>query len=82
MVAEAPMFLSEFPWSGLLWDSANHRMMVSPENQKVATRILLHGVGGRLAAVKTTSEALRAQWAGIIDQRTKTVTLPVWNAKV
>ena len=80
MVAEAPMLLSEFPWSGLLWDSGNHRMMVSSENQKVATRILLHGVGGRLAAVKTTPEALRAEWAGIIDQ--PTVTLPVWRAKV
>jgi DNA sulfur modification protein DndB len=80
MVSKAPMFLSEFPWSGLLWDSGNHRMMVSSENQKVATRILLHGVGGRLAAVKTTPEALRAEWAGIIDQ--PTVTLPVWKAKV
>jgi DNA sulfur modification protein DndB len=82
MAAEAPMLLSEFPWSGLLWDSANHRMTVSPENQKVATRILLHGVGGRLAAVKTTADALRAEWAGIIDQPTKKVALPVWKAKV
>lgn len=80
-VAEAPMFLSEFPWSGLLWDAANHRMMVSSENQRVAFRILLHGVGGRLAAVNTTPEAVRTEWAGIIDRPVDTVRLPVWKAK-
>lgn len=80
-VAKAPMLLSESPWSGLLWDSANHRMTVSSENQRVAARILLHGVGGRLAALKTTPEALRTEWAGIIDQPPDTIELPVWKGK-
>lgn len=78
-VATAPMSLSEPPWSGLLWDPANHRMTVSGENQKVATRILLHGVGGRLAILKTTPDKLRTEWAGIIDQPRNKVRLPVWN---
>jgi hypothetical protein len=78
-VAAVPMSLSEPPWSGLLWDSVNHRMTVSAENQKVAIRILLHGVGGRIAIFKTTPDKLRAEWAGIIDQPRNKVRLPVWN---
>ena len=78
-VARAPMLLSDSPWAGLLWDSANHRMMVSSENQRVAARILIHGVGGRLTAFKTTSEAVRAEWAGIIDKPVKSIRLPIWK---
>ena len=80
-IAGAPMSLSEPPWAGLLWDSANHRMTVSSENQRVATRILLHGVGGRLAALKSTPDALIAEWAGIIDRPEDSVKLPVWKKK-
>ena len=78
-VARAPMLLSERPWAGLLWDTANHRMMVSSENQRVAARILIHGVGGRLAAFKTTPEAVRAEWAGIIDKPLGSIRLPSWR---
>jgi hypothetical protein len=56
-------------------------MTVSSENQRVATRILLHGVGGRLAALKSTSDALIAEWAGIIDRPEDSVKLPVWKKK-
>jgi DNA sulfur modification protein DndB len=80
-VAAAPMSLSESPWTGLLWDSANRRMTVSSENQRVATRILLHGVGGSLAIFKTTPDALKAEWAGILERREDSVTLPVWKKK-
>jgi DNA sulfur modification protein DndB len=78
-VARAPMLLSDFPWAGLLWDTANHRMMASSENQRVAARILIHGVGGRLAAFKTTPDAVRAEWAGIIDKPPRLVRLPSWR---
>jgi DNA sulfur modification protein DndB len=78
-VAAAPMSLSEEPWSGLLWDSANHRMTVSGERQSVATRILLHGTGGRIEIFKTTPEKLRDEWAGIIDKPKDEVRLPVWK---
>jgi DNA sulfur modification protein DndB len=80
-VVAAPMSLSGPPWVGLLWDSANHRMTVSSENQRVATRILLHGVGGRLAALKTTPDALKTEWAGIIDRPEASVRLPVWKKR-
>ena len=78
-VARAPMSLSEDPWSGLLWDSANHRMTVSGERQSVATRILLHGSGGRLEIFKVTADELRDEWAGIIDKPKNEVKLPVWE---
>jgi len=78
-VGRAPMSLSEAPWSGLLWDAANHRMTVSGENQKVATRILLFGVGGRVETFRTTPKDLEAEWAGIIGQPESAVRLPVWN---
>ena len=80
-VAAAPMDLSAPPWPGLLWDSANHRMMVSSENQKVATRLLLHGVGGDLTSFRTTPGALREEWAGIIGSPASTIKLPVWKVK-
>ena len=79
-ISAAPMSLSERPWSGLLWDAANHRMTVSGENQKVATRLLLHGVGGKLTAIGTTPDKLKAEWAGIIEQPKNKVRLPVWNS--
>lgn len=78
-VATAQLFLSESPWLGLLWDAANHRMTTSAENQRVAIRILLHGVGGDLATANATAEELRAEWAGIIDQSKDKVKLPVWH---
>lgn len=78
-VAAAPMSLSEQPWSGLLWDSANHRMTVSSENQRVASRLLFHGAGGRLSLLKTTADKLRTEWAGIIDQPKNKVRLTVWH---
>jgi len=80
-VASAPMLLSEPPWDGLLWDSTNHRMTVSGENQKVATRLLLDGVGGSLGIFKTTAQELKAEWAGIIDQPMTSVKLPIWKTK-
>jgi DNA sulfur modification protein DndB len=78
-VAKAPMSLSEHPWPGLLWDSANRRMTTSAENQRVATRILLHGIGGDLATANTTADELRDEWAGIIDQPKDKVRLPDWH---
>jgi DNA sulfur modification protein DndB len=79
-VALAPMLLAEAPWAGLLWDSANHRMTVSSENQRVAIRLLLHGVGGRLGALKNASpETLKREWAGIIDKPAGSVRLPSWK---
>lgn len=78
-VAAAPMYLSEEPWAGLLWDTANHRMTVSGERQSVATRILLHGTGGRVEIFKTTPEKLRDEWAGVIDKPREDVRLPVWK---
>lgn len=77
-LSAAPMGLSDAPWVGLLWDATNHRMTVSSENQRVAARILLHGVGGRLTAVKTTPEALRTEWAGIVDRPEEDIELPKW----
>lgn len=81
-VASGPMLLTETPWAGLLWDSANHRMTVSSENQRVATRLLLHGVGGRLSALKNASpETLKNEWAGIIDRPADSLALPVWKRR-
>lgn len=80
-VASAPMLLTEDPWDGLLWDSTNHRMTVSGENQKVATRLLLHGVGGSLGIFRTTPHELKAEWAGIIDRPEDSVKLPMWKKK-
>jgi len=56
-------------------------MTVSGENQKVATRLLLHGVGGSLGIFRTTPHELKAEWAGIIDRPEDSVKLPMWKKK-
>ncbi|MFL6313516.1 MAG: DGQHR domain-containing protein [Terriglobales bacterium] len=80
-VGRAPMNLSEHPWAGLLWDPGNRRMMASGENQRVATRILLHGTGGSLEVFKTNPTDLKDEWAGIlgIAGDEKKPRLPIWR---
>jgi len=77
-LAEAPMELQRDPWAGLLWDTANRRMIIPPENRKVAMRILYHGIGGDLGRLGTSPQQLRTEWAGIVLRRPSEVRLRRW----
>jgi DNA sulfur modification protein DndB len=78
-LSNAPMELSEYPWSELLWNSAAKRMITSGENQRVAYQILYHGIGGNLEDLGRSEQAVRSEWAGILGRNVSTVKLRCWN---
>lgn len=67
-IAGAPLILGEEPWIGLLWDNVNRRMTTAPENQRIAEKILYHGLGGSLDDYGTSGEAVRKEWAGLTNR--------------
>jgi DNA sulfur modification protein DndB len=75
-ISRIPLNLAESPWAGLLWDPVNRRMTVAGENQRVARRLMFHGLGGDLSLVRATRKQLRAEWSGIVNRRVK---LPNWG---
>ena len=77
-ISSVPMVLGEYPWAGLLWDTANKRMLVRGENQKVALRILVHGIGGDLSVFRTTLPDLRREYAGLLNREITEVKLRKW----
>jgi DNA sulfur modification protein DndB len=77
-LAKVPMQLQAEPWPGLLWDAANRRMITAPENRKVATQIVYHGIGGDLAQLETSPQEVRREWAGIILREPSKVRLHRW----
>lgn len=68
-IREIPMDLSTDPWSGLLWDPQNGRMLTEPNNQKVAYGILVDRIGGDISKVRRgySREKLREELAGILN---------------
>lgn len=78
-VASVPMDLMGEPWMGLLWDPRNQRINYRAENQRVATRLLFHGVGGELSYFKTTISQVRKELTGLLypdDPNAPEVELP------
>ena len=67
-VGQISMELQNDPWSGLLWDPQNKRMITAPENQRVAAKLLLYGAGGNLGAVRTSVDDLREELAGLLNE--------------
>jgi DNA sulfur modification protein DndB len=81
-ISRAPMDLSKKPWAGLLWDTSNMRMITTPENQKVARRLLFYSVGGDLRQLRTTPSALEKEYAGILRLSVDEVDLPKYVRKM
>ena len=69
-IGRTPTELSEYPWTGLLWDCTNKRMITTKENQNIARRLLFNALGGDLTKYphKTTAEELRKEFAGILNR--------------
>ena len=82
-VGRTPTELSEYPWTGLLWDSANKRMITTKENQNIARRLLFNALGGDLSKVpyKTTVDALRKQYAGVLNRAPDAIDLPRYHSR-
>lgn len=75
-VSKVPMLLNNDPWSGLLWDSINHRMITTTENQKVGSKMLFYSVGGDLSDLQTNISELREELAGLLNKDIHEVQLP------
>lgn len=78
-IAQVPMFLSEDPWVGLLWDPMNRRMITPGENRSAAKRLLYYGLGGKLARFNISQRQLRDEVAGLAGKAPEEVTLHRWG---
>jgi len=76
LISQVPMEISAPPWAELLWDTTNSRMITSPENQKVAKRLLFYSVGGDLQRLRTNLDDLRQEYAGILNRDPNEVEIP------
>ena len=70
------MEVSDDPWVGLLWGGTNHRMITTPERQKVGRWLLFHAVGGDLSRLNTDVDRLREEYAGLLNRTAEEVDLP------
>jgi DNA sulfur modification protein DndB len=82
-VSHVPMDLAAEPWSGLLWDNTNHRMITATPNQRAAGWLMFHAVGGDLGTSGTilgrrgtTTDRLRVELAGLTNRQVEQVVLP------
>ena len=78
VVGHTPTNLAEVPWTGLLWDSVNGRMLTAKENQRVARQLLFNSLGGDLThePFNTSEEEVRRELAGILNQSVQSISLP------
>ena len=75
-ISEVSMELTDEPWVGLLWDKTNQRMISGPTPQKVAKHLLFHTIGGNLKDTGTDVEAVRQEYAGLLNREKFEVRLP------
>ena len=74
-ISEVSMELTDKPWVGLLWDKTNKRMISGTTSQKVAKQLLFYIIGGDLSDIKTSFEALRREYAGLLNKEESEVKL-------
>ena len=75
-ISQISMELTDEPWVGLLWDKTNQRMISGTIPQKVAKQLLFYTIGGDLADMKTNVEAVRREYAGLLNRDEAEVKLP------
>jgi DNA sulfur modification protein DndB len=75
-VSTVPMLLNQEPWSGLLWDATNRRMITTPESQRVGSKLLLHSVGSDIPAVGIDDSELKEELAGLLNRPIQEIELP------
>ncbi len=61
-ISEIPMELANTPWAGLLWDETRQRMITAQPNRKVAEKICLYQIGGKVA-----HEKIQQEYAGLCN---------------
>lgn len=80
-VSKAQLYLSEWPWAGLLWDTQNMTMMVTGERQTAATKLLFYACGGDLSllSIRNSPEKLSKQLAGLLNREIDEIHLPIYS---
>ena len=63
--SKAPMELASSPWAGLLWDTTNRRMITAGENQDLAVKIMYYFVGGNLAKLNSSLQAVQKEYPSV-----------------
>ena len=74
-ISEISMELTDEPWVGLLWDKINQRMISETTRQKVAKYLLFYMIGGNLSEMKTSTEDLQQEYAGLLNRDKSDVDL-------
>lgn len=74
-ISEVSMELTDEPWVGLLWDKVNQRMISGTIPQKVARQLLFFFIGGNLTDMKTNIEAVRREYAGLLNRNESEIKL-------
>ena len=74
-ISEISMGLTDEPWVGLLWDKTNQRMISETNRQKVAKYLLFYMIGGNLSEMKTSTEDLHQEYAGLLNRNISDVDL-------
>jgi len=74
-ISEVSMELTDEPWVGLLWDKTNQRMISGTIPQKVAKQLLFYFIGGDLEDMNTNAEAVRREYAGLLNRDESEVKL-------
>lgn len=74
-ISGVSMELTDDPWVGLLWDKTNKRMISGTAPQKVAKQLLFYTIGGNLSDIKTSVEAVRREYAGLLNKEESEVKL-------
>lgn len=73
-IADVNLYLSKKPWSGLLWESINKRMITRKENKAVAVKLLYYMAKGDFSKINYDKDRLikdyasAINWEGEIDQ--------------
>jgi DNA sulfur modification protein DndB len=79
-LAKVPMQLTGEPWTGLLWDATNRRMIMSADNRNLAERLLVYGLTGSATMAGRSELQLKREWAGVLGRSTtRGITLPIWK---
>jgi DNA sulfur modification protein DndB len=73
-VSRAPMYLTQEPWSGLLWDG--EAMVTAPENKTIAEQLLFNALGGYLPKVNTSASDLKKDYARLVRRPAREIVLP------
>ena len=74
-ISKVSMELTDEPWIGLIWDKTNKRMIGDTTRQKVAKQVLYYIIGGDLSDIKTSFEAVRREYAGLLNKEESEVKL-------